>query len=239
VASRAVRTTLVLGSFAALLTIVSPRVALAQSVARRSELTVFAGASLGSPSSNDVDVNLPVPLDRFRAAIAPTIFPGPFTVSAELGGSPEFGVRYDWYLTEIVSVGGDFSIAPSHELSTRVRFGCPPDRLCIAGGIPEIPLLDQAIGTNVVAYHYGGNVGIDLLRGTLRPVIIAGVGAVSYEGTRASDTEFAFRIGGGLKADAGPVVIRLEGIDVITPDHFVSRQAEHDLHVRVGVGVRW
>lgn len=238
-ALRAVRTTFVLGSFLALLTIVEARAALAQSVARRSELTVFAGASLGSPSTNDVDLTLPVPLDRVRDAIAPTIYPGPLTVSAELGGSPEFGLRYDWYLTEIVSVGGDFSIAPSHELSTRIRFGCPPGRPCIAGEIPELPLLDQAIGTNVVAYHYGGNVGIDLLRGTLRPAIIAGVGAVSYDGTRAGDTEFAFRIGGALKADAGPVVIRLEGIDVITPDHFVSRQAEHDLHVRVGVGVRW
>jgi hypothetical protein len=239
VAWRAVRTTLVSGWFLALSTIFTASPALAQSVPRRSELTVFVGASLGSPSTNDVDLSLPVPLESFRGAIAPTIYPVPLTVSAELGGSPEFGLRYDWYLTEIVSVGGDFSIAPSHELSTRIRFGCPPGRPCIADEIPGLQLSDQVIGTNVVAYHYGGNVGIDLMRGTLRPTIIAGVGAVSYDGTRAGDTEFAFRIGGAFKADAGPVVIRLEGIDVITPDHFVSRQVEHDFHARVGVGIRW
>jgi hypothetical protein len=214
------------------------RPALAQRAAGRSEITVFAGASLGSPSSNNVDLNLPVPAG-LRQGVAPSIYPGPLTMSAELGGSPEFGLRYDWYLTDIISAGGDFSIAPSHELSTRIRFGCPADRFCIAGPIAgEIPVLsDLAVGTNVVAYHYGGNVGIDLLRGTLRPTIVAGLGAVSYEGT--GHTQFAVRIGGAFKADAGPVVIRLEGIDVITTDHFVSGQAEHDLHVRVGVGVRW
>ena len=246
-ASRAVRTPIVFGFFVAVILVSAPSPALAQSVNRRSELTVFAGASLGSPSTNDVDLSVPVPLDRIRGAIAPTIYPVPLTVSAELGGSPEFGVRYDWYLTEIVSIGGDFSIAPSHELSTRIRFGCPPGRPCIADEIPGLLLSDQATGTNIVAYHYGGNVGIDLMRGTLRPTIIAGVGAVSYDGarpvsfdgTRNRDTEFAFRIGGAFKADAGPVVIRLEGIDVITPDHFVSGKAEHDLHVRVGVGVKW
>jgi hypothetical protein len=224
-----------------LISLLAVQPALAQP-ARRSEITVFAGASLGSPSSNNADVSLPVPMGRFPDGTpAPLIYPGPATMSLELGGSPEFGLRYDRYFTDIVSVGGDFSIAPSHELSTRVRFGCPPDRLCIASDVArELPVLaDWNFGMNVVAYHYGGNVGIDLLRGTLRPTIIAGLGAVSYDGPRAGNTAFAFRIGGAFKADAGPVVIRLEGIDVITTDHFVSGQAEHDLHVRVGVGVRW
>jgi hypothetical protein len=224
--------------FFGLISLLAVRPALAQPAAGRSEITVFAGASLGSPSTDTVDLTVPMPAGRWHG-IAPTIYPGPSTVSAELGGSAEFGVRYDRYFTDIISAGGDFSIAPSHELSTRIRFGCPPDRLCIAGEVPAPGLTDRHFGTNVVAYHYGGNVGIDLLRGTLRPAVVAGVGAVSYDGTRASDTQFAFRIGGAFKADAGPVVIRLEGIDVITTDHFVSGQAEHDLHVRVGVGVRW
>lgn len=214
--------------------------ALAQPEGGRSELTVFAGASLASPKTDNVDFGLPMPAGRWLGStVLPTIFPGPSSVSAKLGGSAEFGARYDWYLTDIVSVGGDFSIAPSHELSTTVRFGCPDGRLCIAEGMPSLVIPDQSLDTNVVAYHYGGNVGIDLLDGDLRPMVIAGVGAVSYEGSRTSETQFAFRIGGAFKADAGPVVIRLEAIDIITPDHFVSGQAEHDLHVRVGVGVRW
>ena len=107
--------------------------ALAQPAAGRSELTVFAGASLGSPKTDTVDFGVPVPARRmFDSIVAPTIFPGPFTASAELGGSPEFGARYDWYLTDVISLGGDFSIAPSHDLSTRIRFGCPDGRLCIA-----------------------------------------------------------------------------------------------------------
>ena len=221
-------------------TLVSASPAVAQPDAGRSELTVFAGASLASPKTDNLDFGLPVPAGRaLGSVVAPTIYPGPLTVSAKLGGSAEFGARYDWYLTDIISVGGDFSIAPSHELSTTIRFGCPDGRFCIAEGVPALVLPDQSIGTNVVAYHYGGNVGIDLLDGDLRPTVIAGVGAVSYEGSLASETQFAFRIGGAFKADAGPVVIRLEAIDVITPDHFISGQAEHDLHVRVGIGVRW
>jgi len=90
-----------------------------------------------------------------------------------------------------------------------------------------------------VAYHYGANVGIDLTRGTLRPSVVAGLGAVTYDSEVRRDTAFALRVGAALVAETGRLAIRLELLDVITADHFVTGQAEHDVHVRVGLGVRW
>jgi len=210
-----------------LMAFLRPGTAAAQGPVGPNELTVFGGVSLANPRTDDPD--RPIVLDRADARLVPA----PYLQSASLGGSAEFGARYDRYLTDVISVGGDFSIAPSHRYTERIGFGCPDGRLCILA--PE-----RQIETTVVAYHYGGNVGFDLARGALRPSIVAGIGGVTYDGDRGlGDTHVAVRVGGALRADAGRVTLRLEAIDVITPDHFVTGQSEHDVHVRVGVAVRW
>jgi hypothetical protein len=33
--------------------------------------------------------------------------------------------------------------------------------------------------------------------------------------------------------------VRLEILDIIVPEHVVTGDVEHDVHIRVGVGVRW
>jgi hypothetical protein len=198
-------------------------------------LTVFAGVSLANPESTDPDrpVILGAPI------FGPDLVPGPFLKSVSLDGSAEFGVRYARRLTETLSVGGDFSIAPSHQLTETTGFGCAPGVFCIADAGPLIFVPEIQRVARVVAYHYGANIGIDLTQGTLRPSVIAGVGGVTYDSEVRRDTAFALRVGAALVAETGRLVSRLEILDVITPDHFVTGQAEHDVHVRVGLGVRW
>jgi hypothetical protein len=197
------------------------------------DLTVFAGVSLATPESNDPDRSPILGRPGFG------FVPGPFLKFASLDGSAEFGVRYSRRLADRLSFGGDFSIAPTHELIETTGFGCPPARFCIADLEPEIFAPEIERKARVVAYHYGGNVGIDLTEGTLRPEVIAGVGGVTYDVDRRRHTEFALRVGAALVAETGRLTTRLELLDVITPDHFVTGQAEHDVHVRVGLGVRW
>ena len=206
----------------------------AQSAAGLNELTVFAGVSFASPESTDPD--RPVILG---GGLGSGFVPGPFLQSVSLDGSAEFGTRYARYLTDTISVGGDFSIAPSHQLTETTGFGCAPGRFCIAGAEPLIFAPEVKRVVRVVAYHYGANVGMDLTQGTLRPSVVAGLGAVTYDSEVRRDTAFALRVGAALVAETGRLAIRLELLDVITADHFVTGQAEHDVHVRVGLGVRW
>jgi len=112
--------------------------AAAQAPAGPNELTVFGGVSLANPRTDDPDR----PLTPGRADVR--LVPAPYLQSASLGGSAEFGARYDRYVTDTVSIGGDFSIAPTHRYTERIGFGCPEDRLCILA--PELE-----IETSVVA----------------------------------------------------------------------------------------
>jgi len=210
-----------------------PGSAVAQSDSGRNELTVLAGVSLGNPEAASVD---------FAEILGgvPQIFPTPFTVTSTLlDGSGEFGARYTRTLSDLLSLSGDFSIAPGHRLTERVSFECPPGVFCVAAnGISLVPP-DVLISSRVVAYHYGANLGIDLAQGPVRPMILAGVGGVTFDTEAQTDTVFALRVGGGLRVDHGRLVTRLEVIDVITADHPITGRSEHDVHVRLGFGVRW
>ena len=231
---------LVLSGVTAFLALAWPTVAAAQTSAGTNELTVFAGVSLASPDkSQSVDPRI------LQSGALTTIFPGVARTSVKLDGSAEFGARYGRYLSDALSISADFSIAPAHTLTQRLDFGCPDLRLCILN-LPGLPppggytlIAPDEFVTRVVAYHYGGNVNFDLLKGTIRPTVVAGLGAVTYDLETHKETQFAMRVGGGLRADTGRVVIRVELVDVILADHFVTKQAEHDLHVRVGFGVKW
>lgn len=210
----------------------TPASVAAQTDAGSNEMTVFAGASLIGVEERDSDRFFLLGRGDFR----PEIYPGPFRASRSLDGSFELGVRYDRFVTDRVAVGGDFSVAPSHRLTETLRFGCPDGRLC---ALPALLVPDQQRVERLAAYHYGANIGIDVLGGPVRPSVIAGLGAVTYDGIGLSSTSLAVRFGAGLRAGAGPVSARLEVLDVITPDHAVTARAEHDVHVRVGLGVRW
>jgi hypothetical protein len=202
----------------------------------RNELTIFGGVSL-------IDATTTSPKNPFilalEPAIRPLIFPPIFGTSRTLDGGAEFGARYGRDVTEALTITGDFSIAPSHELTGRVSWGCPDQRLCIAA--PDIALFapDVFLSERVVAYHYGGGLRLNLRRGTLTPSVAAGVGGVTFAGANRRESSLAFRIGGGVSAAVGNLTAGIEVLDVIVSDHFVTGRVEHDPHVRVTFGVRW
>jgi hypothetical protein len=220
---------------AALLIVATSARAEAQTPAAPNELAVFAGASLVSAETNDV--NRPIILRG--AAPAPLIFPPPFEFTSALDGSAEFGARYSRYITDRFAATFDYSVAPSHELTETIRYRCPDGRLCIQLAEAALVVPDQQFKSKVVAHHYGAGVGVDLMQGSLKPSFMAGLGGVTYDTEGQGGSRFAVRIGAALRAESGPTHFRLELLDVITPDHIVTTRAEHDLHVRVGLGVRW
>lgn len=197
----------------------------------RNELSVLAGMSLLDVTSHDLRG---VPRGRRGLTL-------PFgnTRTTSLDDSVELGVRYGRDISERIAVEADFSIAPGHELRDRLGFDCPPPMFCIAG--PEIALFAPDILTTdrVIAYHYGGGVRVDLTEGDITPALIAGVGGVAFSGDDFSETDLALRLGGALRVSFNALNVRVEVVDVIVADHFVTKRAEHDLHIRVGFGVRW
>ena len=73
----------------------------------------------------------------------------------------------------------------------------------------------------------------------MRPFVIFGAGGVSYSGARESSTDFVLRFGAGLKILFGRVGARVDVVDHLVTDHFLSGDAEHDIHATAGVLVRF
>ena len=91
----------------------------------------------------------------------------------------------------------------------------------------------------LTAWHYGGGLTYDVTGGDVRPFVLFGAGGVSYDGGRESSTDFALRFGAGLKVLFGRVGARVDVVDHLVPDHFLSGTAEHDIHATAGVLVRF
>jgi len=214
----------------------------------RNELVVFGGVTLGEIRFSETE-------DPFGPILV-SFAPAPNTRVAELAGSAELGARYARALTNRVSIEADFSVAPSHDLEERIVFGCPPPLVCIAGPEASLWVPDILRTRTFVAYHYGGGVRLALTNGRIRPSVIGGLGAVTYDGATPPrvvgrlagvtdtdadirETRLAIRFGGAVAATLGSIATHVEILDVIVADHFVTGRAEHDVRVRIGLGVRW
>jgi len=92
---------------------------------------------------------------------------------------------------------------------------------------------------SVTAWHYGGGVTYDIAGGDVRPFVIFGAGGVSYSGPSETSTDFALRFGAGLKIYFGRVGARVDVVDHLVTDHFLSGDAEHDIHATAGFLVRF
>lgn len=92
---------------------------------------------------------------------------------------------------------------------------------------------------DVTAWHYGAGLTYDILGGDVRPFVTVGAGGVSYDGARDAQTSFVVRFGAGLKAYFGRVGARVDVVDHLVVDHYLSGDAEHDLHVTGGALVRF
>jgi hypothetical protein len=208
----------------------------------RSELTVFGGLSL-IDLTNTAEIG-PFPL-QIDARLLPLIYPPIFSgLTKRFDGGAEFGVRYGRDLTETLTLTGDFSMVPGHELRVHTRSFCPEEVLCIAR--PALGLLapDFVLSERVTAYHYGGGFRWNILRtdlnsSTLTPSVIAGLGGVTFSGMQESDSSLTFRIGAGLTTAYRSVSAGVEVVDVIESGHFVTGDTENDVHFRLTFGVRF
>ncbi len=69
--------------------------------------------------------------------------------------------------------------------------------------------------------------------------MIAGLGGVTYSMPNEGRSHFSVRLGGRVAASAGRLTTSIEVLDAIVTDHFVTNEVEHDVHVRIGFGVRF
>jgi hypothetical protein len=94
-------------------------------------------------------------------------------------------------------------------------------------------------GRSVTAWHYGLGLAYDILGGDVRPYVTAGAGGVTYDGTPNTKTDFVLRFGGGLKVYFGWLGARVDAIDYLVFDNFLTGRDEHDVHLTGGAFVRF
>ncbi len=177
------------------------------------------------------------------SAISPVVpgfpgFPGGFpdvTVRGRtaLGSSPLFGARYSRSIKDRVAVEADLAIAATHDFDLG-------GEVCIGGlgCFGEAGARRGGIGRRAVtAWHYGGGLAYDVTEGDVRPFLVVGAGGVTWDG--ASDTDFVFRFGGGLKLFFGKLGLRVDVTDHLVLDHFLTEDNEHDVHATAGFLVRF
>lgn len=210
----------------------------------KTEVTVFLGASLHEPSvttRNFPDV-YPFPIRE-----APGHIPQ-FEERVSLGGSFLQGFKVGRTFGERVAIEVGFSVAPSHERRSQfdLPIGWPPVCLeCVVGpdgtvGGGSAPIWDPSVTEEkVVAISYDAGITFDLATGPVRPYVLLAAGGVSYDASHApTETDFHLSLGAGLRLGGGSLQARVEVVDAVTPDHFLTGTTEHDVAVRCGVSVR-
>ena len=210
----------------------------------KSELVVFGGASILSATANQ-ERTLGLP-----AGVGPGFPDIQVRAETSLGSSALFGARYSRYVKGRLAVEADLAVAPSHDLEA-------DGELCVGGrcfGRADVGRMLGQMGRgpgradldfeglrtrNVTAWHYGAGLAYDLAGGDVRPVVTFGAGGVSYSGGRESSTDFALRFGAGLKVLFGRVGGRVDVVDHLVIDHFLTGEAVHDVHATAGFLVRF
>jgi hypothetical protein len=207
----------------------------------RYEVTLVLGASVLSAEG---DSARPFPLDSLGAFEA--FFPAgtlrrllPTTVEERdrIGGSVLQGFQVSRRFARRAWVETSYFVAPAHTRRRTASFRCPAEVCALAG----LPSLGDALASeeHVVAYHYGLGFAYELARGEVRPFLSVGAGGVTHDLARGSTTSFAFEVGAGARLSLGERVgARLEVADRIVPDHFLSGETEHDVHLRAGLAFR-
>ena len=203
----------------------------------KNEITVFGGVSiLDASGSSDWTFGM----GNFPEIPGFPMFPGfpgripEITVRGEssLGSSALFGARYSRQIKDRLALEGDFAIAPAHDFEAGGEL-CLEGYGCFGDGRRFGGRFGQGFERDVTAWHYGGGLAYDLMGGDVRPLILVGAGGVTWDG--ASDTDFVFRFGAGLKVLFGNLGARVDVVDHLVVDHFLSGGNEHDVHATAGV----
>jgi opacity protein-like surface antigen len=206
----------------------------------RWEVTLDVGASLlsvedeGRPLVSD---DIPALSEVLPVAPVRAVLPGNLRVQTRIGGSMLQGFDASRRVGSRGWIETGLQLAPMHTRRRSVSFVCPAE-VCALLGIPN---LTEALSNEdrVTAYHYGLGFAYELTRGEVRPFLSAGIGAVTYDIPDDTNTDLAFDVGAGVRLGFSEHVgARLEVLDRIVIDHFLSGQTEHDVHVRAGVTFR-
>jgi len=216
----------------------------------KNEVVVFGGASiLDASRGEDRTIGLP----GWGGDRWPDFPDIQVRTETSLGGSALFGARYSRYVKGRLAVEADFAVAPTHDLEVGGEL-CLDDRCYGRGrgdrmrgpwgsgpGLGDIGNvdLDDFRTRSLTAWHYGAGLAYDVTGGDVRPFVIFGAGGVSYSGAGESSTDFALRFGAGLKILFGRVGARVDVVDHLVTEHFLSGDAEHDIHATAGFLVRF
>jgi hypothetical protein len=207
----------------------------------RTEIAILGGASLLAAETEDVQT---LDLDPFLPIGFPRNLIPPVTVRQRrtLGSSILQGFVISRRVARRALVEAELSLAPNHALRTEGAFRCPAEVCRLLGIAGEEFPLDGRSGLpedGVVAYHYGLGLAYELAGGEARPFLSAGLGAVTYDLPRGNDTSLVVSVGAGVRLHFGEHLgARVDVVDRILPDHFLSGRTEHDVHLRLGLLVR-
>ena len=94
-------------------------------------------------------------------------------------------------------------------------------------------------GRSVTAWHYGAGLAYDILGGDVRPFVTVGAGGVTYDGAPKTRTDFVLRFGAGLKVYFGRLGARVDAVDHLVFNNFLTGRDEHDVHLTGGAFVRF
>lgn len=207
----------------------------------RYEVTLVFGASLLSAESDSAQ---PLPFDSLQTfeALLPAgtlrrLLPSAIEAHDRMGASFLQGFQISRRLARRGWLEGEFVIAPAHTRRRTTSFRCPAEVCALAG----LSSLGDALASEerVTAYHYGLGFAYELARGEVRPFLSVGAGAVTYDVPRGGGTSFAFDVGVGARLSFGERIGgRIEVVDRVVPDHFLSGATEHDVQVRAGAVFR-
>ena len=221
----------------------------------KNEIVVFGGISLLDASRSGQDQVFPLDRtteigSRFGFGRNPFSLPIPlppvsFSTQSAIGSSALFGARYTRQIKDRLGLEADLTVAPSHEIETRGS-GCIGDLCFGEGGSRDFEGRGRVFGRgvpfggrNVNAWHYGAGLAYELTHGDVRPVLILGAGGVTWGGAREAGTDFVFRFGAGLKILFGRVGARVDVVDHLVLDQFLTKDTEHDVHATAGLLVRF
>ncbi len=212
--------------------------------ADRNEIVVFGGVSLLDADGSGQTLTLPVGGagasalgfgGRFRLPLP--LPPVSLTTRSAIGSSALFGVRYSRAIKDRLDLEADLALAPGHSLETRGS-GCVGD-LCFDAGHAARGL-DGRVGggfgdRDVTSWQYGAGLAYEITGGDVQPLVILGAGAVTWDGARGAGTDFELRFGAGLKVYFGKVGARVDVVDHLVLDQFLTGRTEHDVHATAGL----
>lgn len=215
----------------------------------KNEIVVFGGASiLDASRGEDRTIGLP----GWMGGRWPGFPEIQVRTETSLGSSALFGARYSRYVKGRLAVEADLAVAPTHDLETGGELCL--DGSCFGGGrgrgermrgpwgegpgFGDVDL-DSLRTRSVTAWHYGAGLAYDVTGGDVRPVVVFGAGGVSTSGASETETDFVLRFGAGLKILFGRVGARVDVVDHLVTEHFLSGDDEHDIHATAGLLVRF